>query len=73
MSESSDLPGRSQCSGVANLLAEMPSAGVSAEQTGHGYSVVGKGAEGTNIARPLSWDSCQQIIALAAYPISAWL
>ena len=25
------------------------------------------------MARPLSWDSCQQIIALAAYPISAWL
>lgn len=25
------------------------------------------------MARPLTWDSCQQIIALAAYPISAWL
>ncbi len=25
------------------------------------------------MVRPLSWDCCQLIIALAAYPISAWL
>jgi len=73
MLESSDLPGSSQCSRVAFFPAEMPPAGASAEQTGHGSSVVGKGTEAADIARPLSWDSCQQIIALAAYPISAWL
>ena len=33
----------------------------------------GGGCEAQQPAPSLSWDSCQQIIALAAYPISAWL
>ena len=33
----------------------------------------GSGCEAQQPAPSLSWDSCQQIIAAAAYPISAWL
>ncbi len=62
-SESAPHPG-AHC----RLRTPLPCAAAPAGQADHGGNTLT--ADG---ARPLSWDSCQQIIALAAYPISAWL
>ena len=56
--------------GAGRALAPLVSVTRSAVQAKHAGSVTERNAEG---ARPLSWDSCQQITALAAYPISAWV
>ena len=63
--------GGAQRSGEGERLKmPVPCAAALSYQAAYGDTLTGDAAEG---ARPLSWDSCQQIIALAAYPISAWL
>lgn len=69
-SEVSDLKGRHKHSDTASMVLKLPTRAQPAQQASHGHA---GGSEAPKAERPLSWDSCQQIIALAAYPISAWL
>ena len=79
-----DMPCSSQCAAEDSSEAAAPerqeqAGGPSDTQQGSERSgeeldaaCVAAGQE-PGMARPLSWDSCRQIIALAAYPISTWL